>query len=68
MGWSSGEEIFQQVWETVAPQIKKKHRLAICEELVGIFEAHDADTLFDNVEWCPELLQIKEKRYPNLCE
>lgn len=66
MGWASGEELFGSVWSTVRGYIPKAKRKEVLEEIIDIFEGHDADTLFDSVpeEW-PEMVAIFKERYPD---
>ena len=43
MGWSSGSELAQEVWDAVYPHLPKKARQDVAQQIVEAFENHDAD-------------------------
>ena len=45
MGWSSGSELAGNVWDLFRDFVPKKKRKKVAQELMGLFEDHDCDTL-----------------------
>jgi hypothetical protein len=45
MGWASGSELAEEVWELVREYIPKRKREQVAKDLVNIFEDHDCDTM-----------------------
>lgn len=43
MGWCAGSYIAQEVWDLVEEHIPKKKQKQIAQEIVKIFNEHDAD-------------------------
>jgi len=64
MGWSSGEELFTDVWSIVRVHIPREERQKLCRKIIDLFEDHDADTIFDNPVH-PEVKAIRKVRYPD---
>lgn len=56
MGWASGSQIAEDVWDTVRKHIPVKNRKRIAREIVSIFEDADCDTL----EECDQLMEDAE--------
>ncbi len=45
MGWASGSELAEDVWEAVGKHLPKNRRQEIARRIVDLFERHDCDTL-----------------------
>jgi len=65
MGWASGERVFADVVVAVEKHLPKDKRKEIINELVDIFQSYDADTLFDDPDYSPTLMEICKERYPD---
>lgn len=53
MGWSSGSELFNEVWGTVREYLPEKKRAEVCAKVIGQFTDMDWDTL-DEMDDFPE--------------
>lgn len=47
MGWCSGAEVADDVWEVVKEHIPKEKRQKVAKALVDVFESHDCDCMED---------------------
>jgi hypothetical protein len=47
MGWASGSELAEDVWEAVRPYVVEEHRRDLAREIMSLFEDHDCDTLYE---------------------
>jgi hypothetical protein len=45
MGWASGSQLAEDVWEAVRPHLSEDVRRMVAIEIVGLFEGYDCDTL-----------------------
>ena len=45
MGWASGSQLAEDVWDIVRPVVPQKNRKELAIEIVRLFEDHDCDTL-----------------------
>lgn len=52
MGWASGSELAENIWNLIKPNIPKKKRAEIAVELVQLFEDADCDTICEVTELC----------------
>jgi hypothetical protein len=43
MGWSSGSQLAQELWEELREYITVRHRSSAAETIIESFECHDAD-------------------------
>lgn len=61
MGWASGSELFEWVWEDVRPFLPTQERTKVAVNLIKAFEAFDCDTL-------SEIVYGHEKDWPELSD
>jgi hypothetical protein len=47
MGWASGSELAEKVWNAVKKHIPKEHRKEVAGRIVDAFEAEDCDTMYE---------------------
>ncbi len=52
MGWASGSELLEYVWDTVKKEIPRARRKHVAQRLVDIFEGADCDTVCEVEELC----------------
>jgi hypothetical protein len=52
MGWASGSQILEDVWNTVKKHIPKNKHKTVAAKLVDIFENSDCDTVCEVEELC----------------
>ncbi|MCX6035002.1 MAG: hypothetical protein NTV38_08505 [Chloroflexi bacterium] len=45
MGWASGSQLAEDVWDVVRPAIPQKNRQELAVKIIRLFEDHDCDTL-----------------------
>lgn len=45
MGWASGSELAEEVWEAARPHISKKNRQKVANAIIDAFEDRDCDTM-----------------------
>lgn len=62
MGWASGSELFEKVYEINRPFLKDKPELI--KELIEAFEDCDCDTIYEVVEDYPELSKVFKEMHP----
>lgn len=47
MGWASGSVLADEIWSIVRPLIPTRKRKEVAASIVGLFEDHDCDTLYE---------------------
>lgn len=47
MGWASGSEVAEDIWGLVRPLTTKENRKYVAKKMIGIFENHDCDTIYE---------------------
>ncbi len=52
MGWASGSEIADRIWDTVKEHIPESEKKSIALEIIKIFEDEDCDTIYECEELC----------------
>ncbi len=45
MGWASGSQLAEDVWQAVRTFVPQGNRKTVARRIVGLFEEHDCDTL-----------------------
>ena len=45
MGWASGSQLAEDVWDVVRPAIPQRNRRELAVKIIRLFEDHDCDTL-----------------------
>lgn len=45
MGWASGSQLAEDVWDAVRPAVPQRKRRKIAVKIIRLFEDHDCDTL-----------------------
>jgi len=50
MGWGSGSELAQNLWNKIKPMLNPKYENRARKAFIDEFESFDCDTL-DEVEW-----------------
>lgn len=56
MGWASGSELAEDVWDTVRKYIPVKNRRRVARKIVDLFEQQDCDTIHE----CEKLMNDAE--------
>ena len=51
MGWASGAELADEIWDAVKDHIPSGERMSVAERLIGIFEGRDCDTMMGTGPW-----------------
>jgi hypothetical protein len=59
MGWASGSEIAESIWDAVKKSIPKKDQKKVAKKIIEIFENNDCDT----IEEAEELYQAAGRKY-----
>lgn len=54
MGWASGLELAEQVWDTVREYIPEGDRKVVANKLIGHFEDMDCDTIDEAEQLCKD--------------
>lgn len=60
MGWASGADLADQVWDVVKMFIPKTKQSAVAQQLIDVFEGRDCDTMMETSLWelankyCPD--------------
>lgn len=44
MGWATGSEILDVVWDVINKEIKEESKVKIAKKLIKVFESYDCDT------------------------
>lgn len=50
MGWCSGSEIAQELWEEIKDELTAKQKKIIKAKIIKVFENNDCDTM-EEIEW-----------------
>ena len=53
MGWGSGSELAESIWNVVRPLTTPKNRKKVAKKLVDFFEEKDCDTMHE----CEQLMK-----------
>ena len=51
MGWASGGELADNVWDVVSSYIPKGAKAKVAQDLIDIFEGRDCDTMQETSLW-----------------
>ena len=51
MGWASGSELAENIWDTVSDYIPEKAKIKVAQNLIDIFEGRDCDTMQETTLW-----------------
>lgn len=62
MGWASGSELAEQLWEEIRDYIPKKDRIAAATRFIEAFEQADCDTM----EECEQLQRDADRLHVHL--
>ena len=52
MGWGSGVEVAEEIWDGLKKHIPKEKRKVVAQIIVEAVENHDCDTICDSEELC----------------
>jgi len=47
MGWASGSEIAEDVYDLIRKYVPTKERKRVAGKIIDIFEHHDCDTMYE---------------------
>jgi len=50
MGWTTGSEIAQDLWNAIKDELNDKQKKKIKEAIIEVFEDFDCDTMYE-VQW-----------------
>lgn len=62
MGWSSGAELADEIWEKVEPFIPSESRPAIAEDFIKMFERYDCDCMRETTLWSTARSRLEVSR------
>lgn len=52
MGWSSGSELAEDIWNTISNHISKDNQEKVARKLIELFENYDCDTIDEAYKLC----------------
>ncbi len=65
MGWCSGSEILGDVLAATLSYIPKNKQEEVVAELIGVFEGHDCDTIYELADDYPLVGKIMKELHPD---
>lgn len=52
MGWASGSQLAEEIWEVVGKHIPSKNKKQVAKKLIDLFEDSDCDTIDEAEDLC----------------
>jgi len=67
MGWASGSELAESVWELFRKYVPEEERPRIAKQLIEAFRDHDWDTVDEAETLATDARWYNEEEYDALC-